>query len=198
MKMIRLNSVRMLTMSLVVAGLTLVSCGEDKKKTTDIDEDAAVQTDYEAKDYEASDDNTIKTRQYAMADGDNFTYRYDNDGAITLNNWEDYNTVNLQFSELEDADFAITVEKYETLDYSIANLANTIPAWLKTEEVMEDIADIQKEYKELRAEENASESEVKENLEELSEQFADLREELAETVEDYVKKNKIEFYNDEK
>lgn len=198
MKMIKMNSIKILSTSLALAGLTLMSCGNDKNKATDNEaetETENVESSYE-KSEKAEEVNEIKTRQYAMADGDEFTYRYDNEGAISLNNWNDYNTVTLKMAEIEDADFVVTFEDLNGLEYSILNLSESIPSWLRTEEVMEDIADIQKEYKELIAEQNASESERQENLEELNEQFADLREELAETVEDYMNKNKVEFYND--
>lgn len=63
-----------------------------------------------------------------------------------------YETVNL--NKVDKNQRASRIKK---LNYRIANLANTIPSYFKTEEVMEEVADIQKEYKELIEDPTASE-----------------------------------------
>ncbi|RCS28447.1 hypothetical protein DUT90_00545 [Polaribacter sp. WD7] len=129
----------------------------------------------------------IKTRTYKMKDGTALVYNLDAKGIVGFDDWNDYAIVNSEIVNFKKVNFKTTEARMRHLNYRIANLSNTIPPYLKTEEVLEDVADIQKEYKELIEDTNASEKEVAENLEEVYEKFDDLKEELNETMERYIK-----------
>ncbi|WP_142785446.1 hypothetical protein [Changchengzhania lutea] len=177
-----------------------MSCGDDKKQNAnDIENEVDTEVITSDVDADVNDENVVTSREYAMKDGSKITYESNKRGVVAMNDWPSYNELNLEMDKIEGADFVITKEEVDDLDAMISNLGNSIPAWLKTEEVMEDVADVQKEYKELINESDASEKEHKENLEELSEKFDDLREELNETVQKYIDihKDAIEEYNEE-
>tara|TARA_R110002051_G_scaffold164352_1_gene235419 strand:- start:180 stop:644 length:465 start_codon:yes stop_codon:yes gene_type:complete len=131
-----------------------------------------------------------KEKEYNLTlnDGTEVFYISNDESAISINGWSEFNTINKDLLNLKDKDYNITINSLEGLNGSITNLANTIPSSLKTEEVLEDIRDLQEEYTKLINEKNAPLKNVKQNIEELVEKFDDLREELNETVEDYIKK----------
>ncbi len=130
-----------------------------------------------------------KEKEYNLTlnDGTEVFYISNDESAISINGWSEFNAINKNLLNLKDKDYNITIQSLEDLNGSITNLANTIPASLKTEEVLEDIRDVQEEYTKLINEKNAPLKNVKQNIEELVEKFDDLREELNETVEDYIK-----------
>ena len=116
-----------------------------------------------------------KEKEYNLTlnDGTEVFYNSNDESAISIMGWSEFNAINKDLRNLKDKDY---------------NLANTVPSSLKTEEVLEDISDLQEEYTKLINEKNAPLKNVKQNIEELVEKFDDLREELNETVEDYIKK----------
>ena len=126
-------------------------------------------------------------------------YDLDINGVVGFDDWEDFTTVNNELVNIRKSNEPNTKERIESLNYRVANLRNTIPDWLQTEEVLEDVADVQKEYLELISEKYVSENEMKENLEEVYEKFDDLKEELYETIETYIKAHEdvIEEFNEE-
>ena len=201
-----MKTTKFFTAAIIVSGLTFTACGNDKKENTDTMETSETemyQSDIEASNTEemsqtkkANPAAVVMTRQYAMNDGTTINYDLDENGVTGFEAWEPFNTLSYEMKEVGKLDFVTTNERITNWNSTIMNLDKTIPSWLKTEEVMEDVADIQKEYMELVAEKNAPEKERKENLEELSEQFDDLREELTETVNEYVRINKkaVEAY----
>ncbi|MFD2530049.1 MULTISPECIES: hypothetical protein [Polaribacter] len=130
-------------------------------------------------------DTEYKTMEIKIADGQTVEYKVDSEGHLAFNDWDGFNDANRELMEIEERDLAVNSEIIEGLNNSVNNLGNTIPAWLKTEEVLEDIDDVQEEYKKLLDERNEPAKNVKQNLEELNEKFDDLREELNETIEDY-------------
>ncbi|WP_299063152.1 hypothetical protein [uncultured Polaribacter sp.] len=152
--------IKKFTAVLTVTGLLFMSCN----KTTD--------TEY-------------KTMEIKIADGQTVEYKVDSEGHLAFNDWDVFNDANRELMEIEERDLAVNPEIIEGLNNSVNNLGNTIPSWLKTEEVLEDIEDVQEEYKKLLDERNEPAKNVKQNLEELNEKFDDLREELNETIEDY-------------
>lgn len=193
-----MKTMKLFTTTFLATGFILMSCNEGKTKEVKIN-DSEVTAMSSSFNSNKTIDNTVTTREYAMNDGSEISYSLGNDGVESLEDWEAYNTLNNEISEVEAAELQTTNERIASWDGVIANLHNTIPDWLKTEEVMEDVADVQKEYKELVNEKNATAKEREENLEELSEQFDDLQEELTETVNEYLKNHAdaIEEYNEE-
>lgn len=130
--------------------------------------------------------DSLKTRTYKMKDGSKITYQYDPEGIVGFDDWKDFTIINTEIIDISRRNINESKQRMSNLNYRIANLSNSIPAYLKTEEVMEDVADIQKEYLELIEDTDASEKEIAENYEELAEQFADLNEELEETMDKYM------------
>ncbi|QOD60165.1 hypothetical protein H9I45_12550 [Polaribacter haliotis] len=129
----------------------------------------------------------FKTVKIELADGNTVNYKLGTTGTLSFDDWKGYNTINSELYEIERMDLVATTAKIEEMQASIANLGNTIPAWLRTEEVLEDIDDVQEEYQKLLKEKNEPVKNVKQNLEELIEKFDDLREELNETIDKYKK-----------
>ncbi|MBU3011051.1 hypothetical protein KO506_06530 [Polaribacter vadi] len=206
MKIMNMNSVRVAAIVLTLSNFMLVSCDTPKKNNMDeAKEEIAelVDMDKDNLDVEMESDlaeDEVKTRTYKMKEKETpIVYDLDARGISGFNDWADYTVVNYELTNLRKVDYVTTRERIQNMNYRIANLGNTIPAWLKTEEVMEDVQDIQDEYLELIEDQDASEKEMQENLEELSEKFDDLKEELDETVNEYIKihEEAIEEFNEE-
>ena len=125
-----------------------------------------------------------KEKEYNLTlnDGTEVFYNSNDESAISIMGWSEFNAINKDLLNLKDKDYNITINSLEGLNGAITNLANTVPSSLK------DISDLQEEYTKLINEKNAPLKNVKQNIEELVEKFDDLREELNETVEDYIKK----------
>lgn len=121
-----------------------------------------------------------------LTDGTTIYYSLEDENAISIQGWNEFNTANTTLLGLEQKDYKIGMERLENLNLSIYNLENTIPESLKTEEVLEDIDDVKEEYKKLMKEKNEPQKNITQNIEELVEKFNDLREELNETVENYL------------
>lgn len=191
----------------ILFALFLVSC--NTKKTNKKDLEAITILENREDSLEAlvnKKDNTMvhfsnefKTRKYKMKDGTTISYNLDAKGIAGFDDWADFTVVNYELAELRNQEISESEKRIRNLNYRIANLRNTIPDWLKTEEVLEDVSDIQKEYLELIKNTDGSENEMKENLEELTEQFDDLKEELDETITKYleIRKEAIEEFNEE-
>jgi prefoldin subunit 5 len=129
-----------------------------------------------------------KDKEYylELTDGTSVLYNSANEKELVINDWTEFNDTNEILLNLEDKEYVIAVNNIENLNNPITNLAHTVPSALKTEEVIEDIVDVQEEYTKLINEKNQPIKNVKQNVEELVEKFDDLREELNEVVEDYV------------
>lgn len=206
MKNIKMNSIKLFATALTISSFMLVSCDNGKKNTTENKEEIAEVVEVEKDNLDIDTEkiemkeNEVKTRTYKMRErATPIVYNLDANGIAGFDDWADYTVVNYELAEIKKTNYITTAQRVRNMNYRIANLGNTIPAWLKTEEVMEDVADIQEEYLELIEDPNASEKEMKENLEELSEKFDDLKEELDETVAEYVKihEEAIEEFNEE-
>ena len=134
--------------------------------------------------------NTEKAKEYNidLNDGTSVVYNSKDEAAISIKGWSEFNQINNTLNDLEEVDYVIPMERLESLNSAIINLANSVPSSLKTEEVLEDIADIQEEFTKLINEKYEPLDNVKQNIEELVEKFYDLREELNEIVEAYITK----------
>ncbi|MDA0178499.1 hypothetical protein [Mesoflavibacter profundi] len=204
-----MKSIKLITTTLVVSSVAFMSCKSDYK-TADTEVDTVEEqveeletemdntTDNNTDSDYIMDSNQVMSKEYAMNDGRNINYQTTEAGIVGFDGWQQFNILTYELDEMKKANI-YTKERVGNLRGVIATLDESIPSWLKTEEVMEDVADIQKEYNELMAEPNATEKEYKENLEEVSEKYADLQEELTETVEKYMKVNEkaIEKYNEQ-
>ncbi|WP_298955961.1 hypothetical protein [uncultured Nonlabens sp.] len=121
------------------------------------------------------------------------------EGIVGVSGWSSFNTLSNHVYMLEGQDFTTTREIIPLMSSNIMILDDTIPEWLMTEEIMEDVKDVQKDYVELMKGTKMSSHEFKENLEEVIEQYEDLREEVGETVEKYnnVQADAMEEYMEE-
>lgn len=203
MKTIKMKSIQLFS-TLMLSLFLIASCNNVKKTDSDaennMEEIVEVEKDNMDVDGEMTPkNNEVKTVTYKMKAQEPIVYNLDTNGIAGFKDWKDFTVVNFELAEIERANYTTTNQRIRNMNFRVANLSNTIPAWLKTEEVMEDVADVQSEYLELIKESNASENEIKENLEELSEKFDDLKEELNETVAKYVKihEDAIEEFNEE-
>ena len=211
MKSIKINSIKLFALAFTASSFMFFSCDTPKKNTTENNEiseviktekdNLEVEKEIAEGDVERMNmkEGEVITRSYKIKEQTPIVYNLDANGIAGFDDWKDFTVVNYELAEIRKSNYVTTSQRIKNMNYRIANLGNTIPSWLKTEEVMEDVADIQKEYLELIKESNAPEKEVKENLEELSEKFDDLKEELDETVAEYVKihESAIEEFNEE-
>lgn len=205
----KLIDVKSIAIALTLSNLMFISCDKTKINTDDKKEQIAEMVTIEKDNLDVEmpnevnnniEDIEITTRTYKMRDRVTpIIYDLDTTGIAGFDDWVDYTIVHYELADIKKANYIAPRERINNLNYKVANLKNTIPDWLKTEEVMEDVADIQKEYLELISELDASDKEIKENLEEVVEKFDDLREELDETVEEYIKihEDAIEEFNEE-
>lgn len=110
--------------------------------------------------------------------------------AMQISGWDSFNALSIEMKKLEGAEYNTVKSTLPKFGKTIASLNTTRPDWMKTEEIREDIEDVQKEYSEFIEEQNEKEKEVKENIEELNEAYSDLVEEINETFNTYVKINR--------
>ena len=101
--------------------------------------------------------------------------------------WDDYRTFSGSLSDLELKKVPeAEIKDYITqLEQEAMNLENTIPQSIMTEEIQEDIKDIQEEIADLKsitAKAGVNESKIANQVEELKEAYDDLNEEIKETV----------------
>ncbi|PQJ80212.1 hypothetical protein [Polaribacter porphyrae] len=120
-----------------------------------------------------------------LEDGETIMLKKDYYDTFSFENWNNFNVANTRLLQIEENDYKTSINRLVNLKPFIRNLSETAPEWLKTEEVLEDINDVEKEYKELLKEIDGSTKEVRENCKELNEEFDELRENINEIVEDY-------------
>ncbi|MCG1034848.1 hypothetical protein [Polaribacter sargassicola] len=194
MKTKKINLFKTLAITLTVFSLAFVSCNKVKNKTSETKEEVAKLIDEHTEEKDA-----VKTHKYTMKDGRTIIYDINAKGIVGFDDWSNYTEVNAELESFKDKEY-ITVEKNViNLNDRMENLANTIPEWLKTEEVLEDVEAVQEEYRELVDDNEDTESEVEKNLEALSDKFDELKETLDETVAAYTKKheNIVEEFHEE-
>ncbi|KEZ92939.1 hypothetical protein [Nonlabens ulvanivorans] len=108
-----------------------------------------------------------------------------NEGIVGVGSWSSFNTLSNHMYLLEGANLKQTKMLVSKMGTNIMMLDDTIPSWVDTEAIREDVADVQKEFKELIATKTDND-EYMEDLEELTEQYEDLREELKEVTMEYI------------
>ena len=120
-----------------------------------------------------------------LDNGNEVIVRKDYYGTYSFNNWNTYNLANIEIHRIETADYEIPKSRLLNLNDEVSSLDKKMPNWLKTEEVLEDIADVKEEFTKLIEEQNAPMKNIKQNWDEFEEKFDDLREELSETVDEF-------------
>ena len=113
-----MKTIKRFTAILAIASIVLVACDAKKEKEYNLD----------------------------LNDGTSVFYNSNDEDALRINGWTSYNATNETLIGLEETDFDLPMTSLENLNDPIANLSNSIPTSLKTEEVIEDIEDVQEEY----------------------------------------------------
>lgn len=128
---------------------------------------------------------------------ENVFTEYKSSGTIT--SWKAFADLHTGMTSLAGKEYATSKKMAGNLVETINDLTLSRPDWLKTEEISEDIADLEKDYKKLMSEDNTNEDKFRRDLEEVNEQYDDLIEEVNETLERYMKisRDATEDYNDE-
>lgn len=162
-----MKQIKKMTLALLMTSLFFSSCNMKKKNTS------------------SEFDDSPNIELVTLDNGEEVILRKDYYGTYSFNDWNSYNVVNTELHRAEELDFKTSLNRLSNLNEEILGLSNTIPNWLKTEEVMEDVDDVIEEYSKLLKERDQPTKNIKQNLEELSEKFDDLREELNETIEEY-------------
>ena len=184
--------------ALALSGLALTSC-MDEKKSKDADMDKVEMNAQKENKSKMEGSHSDAEKMMAHKKGNKMRSK---DGkvversmnvdvnAMQISGWSGFNTLSVEMKNLEGADLNTMKAALPNFKNTIASLQSTRPEWMMTEEITEDIEDVQKEYNEYIKEQNSKEKNVKENIEELNEAYDDLVEEINETFDKYVKINR--------
>ncbi|QTE24375.1 hypothetical protein [Polaribacter cellanae] len=183
-----MKTIKKLTTVLAITGLLFTSCNQTKKEKV---KDKMEETMENAKDKmdEIGDDISegFQEMKMKLEDGTEVNYKVDSNGTLAFDDWNGFTIANKELKDIENLDTDEVDKRIENLKGTIAELGNNIPKWLQTDEVKEDIKNVQKEYKNVIDNKNDAADKVKQNIEDLNEKFDDLREELNEIIAKYKK-----------
>ena len=174
-------------LALSFLGLVFTSCMDEKSEKKDTD-----QTEINSELKNNTEKNINNDEKMMVSNNNSMAIRTTNNDvkAMQISGWSSFNELSIEMKKLENADFSKMKTTLPMFEKTIASLNSTRPEWMMTEEIREDVEDVQKEYNELIADKNAGEKEYKENIEELNEAYDDLVEEINETFDEYVKINR--------
>ncbi|APX99460.1 hypothetical protein [Lacinutrix venerupis] len=184
---------------LAMSGLIFTSCMDENKSKDmkDMDEENKVEMNSEKEDMLKENTSNSDTEQMmaynkvTSVDGEIVERSINNDvKALQISGWDGFNKLSIEMKKLEDADLNTMQTALPNFESTIASLSTTRPEWMMTEEISEDIEDLQKEYKALMSSDNTNEKKYKRDLEEVNEAYDDLVEEINETFDTYVKINR--------
>jgi len=194
MKTKKINLFKTLAITLTVFSLAFVSCDKAKNKTSEAKDEVTKLVDEHTEEKDA-----VKTHKYTMKDGRTIIYDINAKGIVGFDDWSNYTEVNAELESFKDKEYITVENNVINLNDRMENLANTIPDWLKTDKVLEDVEAVQEEYRALMNDNDDSESEVEKNLDALSDKFDDLKETLDKTVAAYTKQheNIVEEFHEE-
>ena len=192
-----MKNLKTIPYAVAIALIGFTSCAKEKKENNILEEND-IETEVVRSDVDAVNEvEQMEAKRMAnMVDKNVFT-EYKNTGTVT--GWKTFSDLQIGMKSLEGKDYATTKKIAENLASTINDLTITRPDWLKTEEISEDIADLEKDYKKLMSEDNTNEDKFRRDLEEVNEQYDDLIEEVNETIERYMKisRDATEDYIDE-
>lgn len=192
-----MKNLKTIPYAVAIALIGFTSCAEEKKENNILEEND-IETEVVRSDVDAVNEvEQMEAKRMAnMVDKNVFT-EYKNTGTVT--GWKTFSDLQTGMKSLEGKDYATTKKIAVGLTSTINDLTLTRPDWLKTEEISEDIADLEKDYKKLMSEDNTNEDKFRRDLEEINEQYEDLVEEVNETIERYmeISREATEDYIDE-
>lgn len=183
-----------IALTFIAAGLLLVGCKDNASdKEAQAEDNLEVNTTTGEKNPDEMQYADASLEQSYAIDFESMDYdEYEVDPQVRaeIQSWEELNTINVTMEEIEvpEADIPTYGDRLVT---EAANLKNTIPQSLMTEEVEEDIKDINEEVADLKAildKEGVNENEIDRQVEELIEAYDDLNEEINETIKQKSKK----------
>lgn len=175
-----MKTIKKLTIAFAISGFLFTSCTKTKKEKM---EDKMEEVEDKMEDVGDDISNEFQEMKLKLENGTEVNYNMTDDGDLSFDDWDGFNILNKELRDIKALDYETTTARVENLNGTVMNLRNTIPAWLKNDEVMEDIENVEKEYNNVMTDTDKTEDNVKQNLEDLSEKFDDLREELNEIIE---------------
>ncbi|ALM20840.1 hypothetical protein AAT17_06170 [Nonlabens sp. MIC269] len=125
---------------------------------------------------------------------------YDDEGVITIVDFNDYETVKTDRMNMMNAQEDQKITYAQTLVTDFNSMLNNMPEYLKVDDVMDAVEDVQKEMKEYQDEKaTATLDENLENLEEIDEALYDLNKEMLKARKKYDenRRDAIEEYLEE-
>lgn len=194
-----MKNLKLIPFAVAIALVGFTSCA-DEKKDNKIVEENTLQNETEVLRGDVKNVNEINEMEAKkmanMVDSNVFT-EYKSTGIVK--GWAALNDLNTGMKSLSGKDYVSSKKMAGNLAATINDLTLTRPDWLKTEEISEDIADLEKDYKKLMSEDNTNEDKFRRDLEEVNEQYEDLVEEVNETIERYmeISRDATEDYIDE-
>ncbi|WP_435414313.1 hypothetical protein [Polaribacter aestuariivivens] len=179
-----MKTIKKITAVLAISGLLFVSCDNKKKEKV---EDKMEEVEKKMDEIGDNISEEFQEMKLELEDGMSVNYKVDSDGTLAFDDWDAFTIANKELNDIEGLDPDEVNSRIEKLQGTIASLGNDIPKWLQTDEVKEDIKNVQKEYKNVIDNKNDATDKVKQNIEDLNEKFDDLREELNEVITKYKK-----------
>ena len=166
------------------ASLMILGCKDNGEKEAQVDDENSVETTTTAKDSEEMKyaDASLSKDAYAI-NTDNLNVNTETRDKVM--SWTELNTFHKTIQNLKDAPEDEIKEYGDRLQMEADNLKNTIPASLMTEEIEEDIKDINEEIVDLQKifdEPGVDENKISSQVEELVEAYDDFNEEVKETM----------------
>ncbi|WP_397444612.1 hypothetical protein [Polaribacter sp. R77954] len=99
--------------------------------------------------------------------------------------WNAYNMVNTQLSLMENEEYKISKNRIVYLKKFMNNLAVSIPNWLQTNAINQELEDVEEEFDKLIDELDESTHVIRKNCRELNQEFNELQKEVKKTVKSY-------------
>jgi len=171
-----------------------MSCKENSEKEAQVEETIEVNTTGQTVDPDKMQYADASLGKSAI-DFESMDFEVDPQVREEVQAWEALNTFDATIEEVEAPEADIPTYG-DRLVAEAKNLSTTIPQSLLTEEVEEDIKDINEEVADLKAildEEVVDENKVNNQVEELVEAYDDLNEEINETIRKNAKKAQKEM-----
>ncbi|WP_124978888.1 hypothetical protein [Nonlabens xiamenensis] len=116
----------------------------------------------------------------------------DEEGMIVITDYPIYTTVYNDWTSMSEASYNEQLTEVEKLNKDFQQMINTMPAYLKIDDVMDAVEDVQKEMNEYQEDKQkgVDQDEMEENLEEIDEALYDLDKEFKKARKKYAEDRK--------
>ncbi len=181
---IKLKIMKKLGITIFAASLMIIGCKTNGEKEAQVEDENNVETTRTASDSEEMKyaDASLSQDAYAINTEDINVNPETRDKVMS---WTALNTFHTTIQNLKEAPEDEIQEYGDRLKMEAGNLKNTIPASMMTEEIEEDIKDINEEIVDLQKifdEPGVDENRISSQVEELVEAYDDFNEEVKETM----------------